>query len=161
MRVIRLTVAVLIMIGGAASISAQQKPDFTGHWVILGSGKGPAQEQLVTVDEKTLTTARPDGTRKTIYQLDGVERRMALPSAGTRTAGDITVLSSAKWDGNRIVITTTTSYENGMRTQGKDVWSIDAQGRLVIDYTETGPGAPPQISKFVFTRKGKIAFLRL
>jgi hypothetical protein len=149
MRAIRLTVAVLIvLIGGGASLGARQKPNFTGHWIIVGSAKGPAREQVVTVDEKTLTTARPDGTRKTIYQLDGLERRMALPSA------DVTVLASAKWDGNRIVITTTTSYDNGMRTVGKDVWSIDAQGRLVIDYTETGPGAPPQIQKFLFTRKG-------
>jgi hypothetical protein len=156
MRAIPLTIAALIVfVAGGASLRAQQKPDFTGRWVIVSPPEGKGQEQVVTLVGTSLTKARPDGTRKTAYQLDGVERRMPLPSGGTRMAGDITITAAAKWDGDRIVITTITNYSGGMRTEGKDVWSIDAQGRLVIDYTETGPGAPPKPTKVIFTRKGK------
>jgi hypothetical protein len=74
-----------------------------------------------------------------IFQLDGVERRSALPSHGS----EIVILSTAKWEGDRIVITSRASYPNGMKTQSKEIWSLDAQGRLVIDYTESGPGGSP------------------
>jgi len=162
MRAIRLTSAALVVLcaTSGASLGAQQpappKPDFNGRWVVVSPREGAGQEQVITVDEKSLTKARPDGSRKMVYQLDGVERRMPLPGGGTRMASDITIMAAAKWDGNRIVITTITNYSAGMRTEGKDVWSIDAQGRLVIDSTETGNGAPSAPMKIIFTRKGKI-----
>ena len=150
MQAVRLSTAAVIVIvaGWGASLGAQQKPappkpNFTGRWVIVSPTKAAGQEQLVTLDGNTLTFEI--GARKQTYQLDGVERRMPQPSGR-----DITIMATAKWDGDRIVIVTIINY-NGMRTEGKDVWSIHPQGRVVIDYTETG--SPP--SKAVFTRKGK------
>jgi hypothetical protein len=128
-----------------ASLGARQKPNFSGRWVMVSPEKGA--KQVVAVDEKTMTVQRPDGTKKTVYQLDGVERRMALPSAS------ITLMAAAKWDGNHILITRNTSYPNNMRTVSKDVWSIDGQGRLVIDSTETGNSGAPQVAKLIFTKK--------
>ena len=140
------TAAVLV-----AAAGAQQKPHFSGGWVIPSPPEGSGREQQVTQDEKTLSVEQfaASGSRKTIYQLDGVERQQALPMRG----GDITILAKAAWDGDRVVITNNTSYPNGMKTQSKEVWSLDAQGRLVIDYSEVGPTGPGPSMKVVYVKK--------
>jgi hypothetical protein len=144
----RLLAAALVLTTAAG---AQQKPSFSGRWVIVSPPKGAGQEQVVTHDAKTLISEHLSerGSRKTSYQLDGVEHRNALPSNGE----DIVMMSTAAWDGDRIVISTRTTYPNGMKTQSKEVWSLDAQGRLVIDYTESGPTGPGPAMKVVYARK--------
>jgi hypothetical protein len=139
------TAALLVTAAGA-----QQKPNFSGRWVITSPPEGAGREQQVTQDEKSLSVEfAASGSRKTIYQLDGVERQQAVPMRG----GDVTMQAKAAWDGDRIVITTNTSYPNGMKTQSKEVWSLDAQGRLVIDYTEVGPTGPGPSMKVVYVKK--------
>ncbi len=144
----RIVVVALLL---SAAASAQQKPNFSGRWAIVSPAAGVGQEQIVTQDDKTLSVEQVSATggRKMIYQLDGLERRQVISSRGT----DITVMSKAVWDGDRIVITTNTVYPNGMKTQGKDVWSFDAQGRLVIDSSETGPTGPGPGFKVIFVKK--------
>ena len=127
----------------------QKKPDFSGRWVT--QTKDGVKEQVVTIDDKSLTTQI--GARKTAYQLDGVERRMPLPSGGGSIGSRITMMASARWDGNRILITTTYIYPDNGRELYKDVWSIDAQGRLVIDTTSTGPDGKSIPSRAIFTKK--------
>ena len=78
-----------------------------------------------------------------------MERQQVRPSS----VGDITILFKAAWDGDRIVITSNESYPNGMKTQLKEIWSLDAQGRLTIDYTEGGPTGPGPSMKVVFVKK--------
>jgi hypothetical protein len=63
------------------------------------------------------------------------------------------MLAKASWDGGHIVITTNISYPNGMKTQSKEVWSIDEQGHLVIDYSETGPTGAGPIVKVIHVKK--------
>jgi hypothetical protein len=157
------TSLVIMLVLFGASLAAQKtpaakkpdppRPNFSGQWVTKAGARGAANEMVVAQDEQSLTHQRPDGSHRAVYQLDGVERRMALPSGGVSGSVQVTSMASAKWDGSRIIIVTNTSYSNGMRTQDKDIWSIDAQGRLVIDTSETGPGAPPQNTRVVFTRK--------
>ena len=149
MRTFTHILAAAIVLTTAAA--AQQKPDFSGRWVITSPPEGAGREQTVTQDEKTLSVeqAMSGGVRKTIYQLDGVERQQALPTRGQ----EIVVLSIASWDGDRIVISSRTSYPNGMKTQSREVWSLDSQGRLVIDYTEIGPTGPGPSMKVVYVKK--------
>lgn len=133
----------------AASPVAQQKPSFSGHWVITSPEKNAGAEQIVTQDAKTLTVEQKakDATRKMSFPLDGVERRMAAPRS------DFVVMAKASWEGNTIVVITNTSYPGGMKTQAKDVWSIDAQGRLIIDSTETGNAGAPEVLKLIHVKK--------
>src|SRR6187401_1862649 len=95
------------------SVLAQPKPNFSGRWVITSPADSAGQEQIVTQDAKTLTVehASEGGGHKMSYQLDGVERRMAIPG---RAGAEITMLAKASWDGNTIVVLTNTSYPNGM-----------------------------------------------
>ncbi len=149
--VLIMSAAVLVMTAG---IGAQPKPNFSGRWVLAtpvkGSTKEP-QEQIVRQDEKTLTTEHVAAgpSHKMIYQLDGVERRQAIPSHNS----DITMLTRAFWEGDHIVIAVRTSYSNGMKTQSTETWSIDKQGRLVIDFKETANGAPGESRTILYTKK--------
>lgn len=145
----RITTAAVMLVVVAG---AHQKPNFSGRWVVVSPEKGAGTEQVVKHDDKTLSTehASEGSGHRMIYQLDGVERRNALPSHGA----EIVILSKAIWDGDRIVITSQATYPNGMKTQSKEVWSLDAQGRLVIDYTESGPGGTPgPTMKVIHVRK--------
>jgi len=143
-----MSAAVLVMTAG---LGAQPKPNFSGRWVLATPVKGSAQEQIVTQDEKTLTTehAAAGPSHKIIYQLDGVERRQAIPSHNS----DITMLTRASWQGDRIVIAVRTSYSNGMKTQSTETWSIDKQGRLVIDFKETSNSGPGETRSIIYTKK--------
>jgi hypothetical protein len=130
------------------------RPNFTGRWAVASPAADVGQEQLVTQDDKTLTTERAakGSTHKMSYQLDGVERRQAIPSHP-----EITILTRASWDGGHIVIAVKTSYEIGMTTQVTETWSIDAKGQLVIDSTQTGgpnghPG-PAETTKVIYVKK--------
>ena len=133
-------------------VLAQQKPNFSGRWVITSPKDSAGQEQIVTQDAKTLTVehASEGGGHKMSYQLDGVGRRMAIPG---RAGAQITMRASASWDGDRIIVITNISYPNGMKTLSKDVWAIDAQGRLVIESTETGPTGPGPAVKLIHVKK--------
>jgi hypothetical protein len=127
------------------------KPNFTGQWVLSTPVKGSAPEQIVTQDEKTLTTekAAAGPSHKMIYQLDGVERRQAIPGH----ASDITMLARAFWEGNHIVIVVRTAYSNGAKTDSTETWSIDKQGRLVIDFKELENGRPGEANTLIYTKK--------
>jgi len=142
-----LTTAIVL----TAVAGAQQKPDFSGRWVVVSPPEGAGHEQVVTQDAKTLTAEllSEGGSHKMTYQLDGLEHRNTMTFRGA----EIVMMSTASWDGNRIVINTRTVYTNGMKTSAKEVWSMDAQGRLVVDYAESGPPASGPAMKVIYTRK--------
>ena len=148
-KVTRLVVAALALTIG---VGAQQKPNFSGRWVVVSPKEGAGQEQVITQTDKTLTTqhAAEGPAHKMTYQLDGVERRLALPSHGS----EITILAKAWWDADRIVITSNASYPNGMKTQSREVWSLDAQGQLIVDTSDTGPGGEKgPVIKIIYSKK--------
>jgi hypothetical protein len=123
-----------------ASFLAQQKPNFSGRWVVLAPADGAGSEQLVTHDPKanTLTLAHDsegDG-HKLVYKLDGTESRNALASHGS----EIVILSKAQWAGDQIAITSVATYPDGRRMESKQMWSLDASGQLVIAGTDTIDG---------------------
>lgn len=144
--------ATMVGVLTVTAAAAQQKPNFSGRWVIVSPAEGAGQEQIVKHDEKTLSTAHASegAGHSMLYQLDGATHRNAIPSHGS----EIVILSTARWDGNRIVITSAASYPNGRKTESKEIWSLDDQGRLVIDFTETVDGKPGQTFKVIHTKKG-------
>jgi hypothetical protein len=65
----------------------------------------------------------------------------------------IVILSKAVWNGNTLVLTTDTSYPNGMKTKAIENWSLDGKGQFIIDYTETAEGQK-RAFKVIHTKKG-------
>jgi hypothetical protein len=139
-------VVCLVMTCGA-SMAALQKPAFSGTWIIQPPNKAAGQEMVIKQDDKTL--AITSGGRTMTHQLDGVERKESRPMRG----GAVVQITKAEWAGKTIVITTSISYPNNMKTSAKEVWSIDDQGQLVMDFTETAEGQPPRVMKVTHKKK--------
>lgn len=116
------SIAVFIAVVAATSGAAQGKPDFSGKWT-------PAQARgamTVTQTDKSLTVEREtgQGRLKTVYNLDGTETTSELRrSDGTRS----TVTATARWDVERLVITTRSSGGEAVQT-----WSLK-DGKLQIE----------------------------
>jgi hypothetical protein len=131
--------------------SAQEKPNFAGRWVVTSPAGDAGQEQTVTQTAATLTTghASEGHGHRAVYKLDGTESRNALVSHGQ----EIVTLSRASWTGDRLTITGDTTYPDGRKWQTKAVWSLDGEGRLVIDFTESGMTPTPTTTTRVHTRR--------
>lgn len=122
---------------------AQAKPDFSGTWTPeqaaeptgtggRGGGGGPMTVKQ-TGDTLTIErTGRGGNTMAQSYKLDGSETDI--------TMGQRTVKASAKWDGDKLVITT--KSDMGEQTQ---TWSL-ADGMLTIERTG-GRGPSKQVYK--------------
>lgn len=145
----RTLIAICIL---TTSAFAQKRPDFSGSWVVTSPKDTAGQERLITQTAKSITIERVvagGGSRKTTYELDGIERQVPVPRQP-----DIKMMVKASWEASTIVVITNIAYPEGRKTQSKDVWSIDAKGQLVIDTTERGPnGAEAPVEKLVLTKK--------
>jgi hypothetical protein len=118
-----------------ATASGQSKPDFSGRWVVVSPPDVAGQERDVRHDATTLSTSHPSegGGHGAVYKLDGSESRNALASHGN----EIVSISTASWTRDRLTVRTTTTQPDGRRSDQTQVWSLDAEGRLVIEVTET------------------------
>ena len=136
------TAAAFIALGLAwsAGILAQEKPSFSGRWIVVSPASDAGSEQLVTHDLKANTlTLQHDSEghgHKLVHKLDGTEHRNALASHGS----EIVILSRAHWTGDQITITSVVTYPDGKRMESRQTWSIDTSGQLVVDVTETIDG---------------------
>jgi hypothetical protein len=131
--------------------SAQEKPNFSGRWVVTPPASDAGLEQTVTQTAATLTTshASEGHGHRSVYKLDGTESRNSLVSHGQ----EIVTLSKASWSGNQLTITSDTTYPDGRKRQTKQVWSLDSEGRLVTDFTESGMTPTPTTTRRVHTRR--------
>ena len=147
-------VCALVAVAGAPATLARvpQRPNFSGRWVIVQPERGAGQEQVIKHDDKSLskTPVSERGGPPVTYQLDGMEHRSVMPMGGDQ----IVSVSKAVWEGNSLVLTILESYPNGMKLNVKEVWSLDAQGRLVIEATESAERQKPQVMKIVRQKKG-------
>ena len=150
------TAAVVML---ATSVFAQS-PNFAGKWtrdaektaaaMPAGApaggggggrgGGGGGGDITITQDAKTLVISRMQGETevKTTYNLDGSESKNKGMARGGGEAPD--VVSKAKWDGAKLVITTTTANGESTTTYAMDgAWLVQttlAPGR------DGGPGTP-------------------
>jgi hypothetical protein len=147
-RAMSLAAAVSIVIAGV--VSAQTPPNFAGKWTLVPDPAGPAPGSMgapspsltIVQDEKTLTVTRTTqiGEFTNIYNLDGSESKNTLNIQGT----PVDQLSKTKWDGGKLVVNTTMSFEN-TPVEFSMVISQDAAGTLGLETTRPdfqGGGAP-------------------
>jgi hypothetical protein len=131
-RKLGLTAALVVAL--AISGYAQKKTDFSGTWTPdvpaadaatppAGGGRGGGGPITVKQTADTLSVERQgrNGAMTTAYKLDGTETDVPM--------GQATAKATAKWDGDKLVITTKT--EQGEQTQ---TWSL-ADGKLSIART--------------------------
>jgi hypothetical protein len=131
--VVALLIAVLMVVGVTITANGQtEKPDFSGRWVMVSPAEGAGLEQVVKQDATTLTIGPTPEGQLVVYKLDGTENRIVMTSG-------VVMTSKASWTGNQLTITSTTP--SGL--DQKQVWSIDGDGKLVIDVQNTLPTQAP------------------
>jgi hypothetical protein len=160
-------VAVDSVDAGRRDVSAQDKPDFSGRWILeTSAGAGPDVARSLTVHQpvvrtnvygaptppffKELSVERQFGTdvRTETYQIGGQGGMVfgALP-ASRGTAPDVNASQtrfSVHWEDDRLVIDTGSysgpTREAGPYTEHTEVWRLDAAGMLVLSTTDRGSG---------------------
>ena len=123
-----------------ATVAFAQKPDFSGTWTPdaaaapAGTGgggqRGGGGPMTVKQDATALTIERSMGDSKvsTVYKLDGTETVAKQQGRG----GEVEVKTSAKWDGNKLVLSTTRPGQDGAPMVQSQTWSLEG-GNLVVE----------------------------
>jgi hypothetical protein len=151
-----------------AAWSAPARPDFSGTWVFDAARSGTADangrvtiarllgdEVVITENERAITFAISIGGDHVTatYALDGSASTNMSPDGPGRP--DVAVVSRARWDGDTLVITSTsTSTVDGVPITivSKRVFSIDKTGSLVLDRSGT-PASEVPTSRSYYTKK--------
>ena len=148
MRRAAMLVAAAAVLLGTTHLSAQT-PNFAGKWTMVpdpnapatggrgGGGGGLGPEVTIAQDGKTLTTVRTTqaGDVKTVYNLDGSDSKNMV--AGRQGGAATEVVSHAKWDSSKVVITTTRDF-NGTSMTTTMTLSLDTAGNLLVTSTQPG-----------------------
>lgn len=155
-------VAALAISSGALA-QTTVKIDLSGNWVVDTSatpppatppagGRGPQMPgpMTVTMKDNVLTIERTRGEQKivTAYNLDGKESVNKMMGRG---GAEIEVKSVAKWDGDKLVITSTRPGQDGATVTTTEIWSL-ADGVLTIESTRPGRDGNPMTAKVVYKK---------
>lgn len=165
-RIGRLLWLALVIVAVVARVSAQDKnakPDFNGTWKIdlpataKANGTAPQPgspltvrvatenasnvvQTMTLVQTDTNLTIKVQGRPDVVYVLDNKEKKGEVMTRG----GKMELIIKAKWDGGKIVTTTTekTMFEGELRmAEYQESRSIDKEGRLNFALsTSTGRG---------------------
>ena len=140
-----LAAGVLLIVSGSAD--AQSRPNFSGHWVVVLPQENAGESVDVTHTESTLTEAH--GKEHAItHKVDGTQSRNAFPSHDS----EIVMLSTAVWVGNTLVVKINTTYSAGNKVERKQVWSLDADGRLNIEFTDRVNTPAEKVIKLIYKK---------
>jgi hypothetical protein len=135
---------------------AQAKPDFSGTWTLDaarsdqmggpggggGGGRGPGGPIVLkqSAGELVRETTRGEQKMTSTYKLDGTE--------STNQMGPMTAKSTAKWDGNKLVIKTVRDTPNGtMETTETFSLSPDGKELTIVNSSQRGE------RKMVYTKQ--------
>ena len=162
--------AILSMLA-AAGAAAQDKPDFSGTWVLAdAAGPSPDAARRLTVtmtvlrdnvrgepigpffDTLTVTREFPTGLRPDSYRI-GIEGGTVGGAVG---AACTSTRYSVRWDGNRLVIETGSypkcTRDAGPYTEHTEVWELDAAGVLTVSTTDRSADAEPRRNTSTYRR---------
>lgn len=146
----------------AATTAIAQGTNFAGSWTMVpdpnaaggggGGGRGGGallgQAATITQDDKMLTITRTtqNGEVKMVYNLDGSDSKNMVMGRGGQTEQ----VSQAKWDGAKLVITTSLQMGGNAVTRTQTL-ALDGSGQLTV--TTTGPGRGGEVMTTTQTYK--------
>jgi len=122
----------------ASPLAAQSHPDFSGKWVLdTKASEGPMMPTAMTIvvaqDAKTLKIDNTSsmGEQKTTssltYNLDGSQAKNTLTNMGQ----SLDLMSTSKWDGETLVVSTTADIQGRPLTQ-TDHWSLAPDKKTLL-----------------------------
>ncbi len=174
MKRIALMVGAASLLLGVTQLMAQAKPSFAGTWTLVpdsaaaaaaagggarGGGRGGmfglGQTFTIAQDTATLTTTSTTqaGETKSVYKLDGTDSKNSrtMGARGGAAATPIETVSQAKWDANKLVITTNINF-NGNAISTTMALSLDASGQLIVESTNARQGGAPATTKSTYKK---------
>ncbi|SRR5690349_15896297 len=169
-------IAVLLMMPAP---STQDKPDFSGDWILvspLDAGLNAAQAMTVhesfkresvqgtPIDPPLITLAvdrRVNGSvRSELYTMGTIGGTIGgvVGNTGTGLHGHSQQTRfSTGWDRDRLVIQITNNSghpaDAGDESEHKEVWSLDAQGALLVSITDSAAGTVPTTTTLMYRRR--------
>lgn len=162
MRRFALLMSAAALVVGSNVATAQGK-SFAGKWTMVADPAAPAaggrgggfgglgQEVTITQDAKMLMTTRttPNGEVMAMYNLDGSESKNS--SAG-RGGVAMESKSTAKWEGDKLTITTTSDFNGTAFTRTMSL-ALDGSGNLIVESTNPGrQGGAPTTTKMTYKK---------
>ena len=153
-----LTAAFLMV--SAANLSAQSA-SFAGTWTPVvdpnaaasgGRGMGGGGPMTITQDAKTMTISRSfnGNEMKSVYNLDGSDSKNTGMGRGGNPGMEM--ISHAKWDGAKLVITTPRTGQDGTVTTSTATYSMDGD-KLMVSNTRPGRnGGDPTTNTTTYTK---------
>ena len=142
MKRVNLCLVLVVAAFGAVGFAAQEKPNFSGTWIVVGPEQG-IRELTIKHDASTLSLEGQPDVAKHTFKLDGSETEMSAPDGKP-------LLAKAAWEGNTLVVTI--HFPELKQDIRRLTWVIDADGQLVIE-TELLGGKPQAPRKEVFKRR--------
>ena len=148
-----------------SSVAFAQKPDFSGTWTpdvpatapappagAAGGGqRGGGMPAPMTVKQTAtdLTVEQTRGETKVTqsYKLDGTESVNKMTMGRGENAREVESKSTAKWDGAKLVISTTRPGQDGTPMTTTQTWSLEG-GNLVVER----PGRDGAVQKTVYKK---------
>jgi hypothetical protein len=132
---------VVMMALAVAGASFAANPDFSGKWApkvdpnaAPGGGRGGMMGPMTvsqTATELKTERAMGENTMTTVYKLDGTESVNKTPRGESK--------STAKFDGAKLVIKTTSEGQNGPM-EATATWSLSADGKELTVTTASSRG---------------------
>ena len=163
MKLARTGIIAAAVLSVASIAFAQAKPDFSGSWTVdaaaaapapgaggAGRGRGGMGGPMVvkqTADTLTVETTRGETKTVATYKLDGTESVNKVSMGRGENATEIEAKSTAKWDGSKLVISTTRPGQDGTPMTSAQTWSLDG-GVLTIER----PGRDGAVTKVVYKK---------
>ena len=162
----------------APAISAQDKPDFSGDWILVSPVNGASNAPRTTtvrqsfkresvkgtpIDPPLITLAVErrlnSGVHSELYTI-GIEGGIVggvVANSGTGLSGQSQQTRfSTTWDGDKLVIDIRYSgrpVDLGAESEHKEVWSLDPLGALLLAITDRNPGTEPTTTNLIYRRR--------
>ena len=163
----------LLFVLTVAATTAQERPDFSGTW-ILASLNAPSNAPQTLIVEASFRRQSPRGTpispplvtlavssrfgdairsdTYTVGTTGGVVGGLpasGLPANGPRTSSR----HSTRWDGDKLVVDLANYADGKLTSEHGEVWSLGADGALSIAVTDRTVGDPATAVTLVYRRE--------
>ena len=163
-----------LIFAAVAVTTAQDRPDFSGTWILVSPNPAPSNAPQTLVVEAsfrrqsvrgtpinpplvTLTVSSRFGNaiRSDIYTVGTIGGVVGgLPEKGRPDNGPRTSSRySTRWDGDKLVVDLANYADGKLTSEHGEVWSLDGQGTLSITVTDHIVGDPATTTNLVYRRQ--------
>ena len=148
----KLALVASFLVLGAVVSALQQKPNFSGTWVLVTPAEHAGQEEEIQHTATEIAFGHPSesghGHHK-VYKLDGSDSRNVMAVHEQ----EIVSIGKALWEGDKLVIRESTSLPEGHKFESRMTLWLNADGQLVREMLGTMDGQAQPLVTAVSKKK--------